>query len=425
VSSGEAFASFGRHYRGLRRWYFLAVTVVGALAVTFFVVEVASGEISHVHSTLATDPRPHLSAVSLRTQLAEAWNSTDSLAEATPYDNATVVTYSTHTVTGRDARTGAQRWSFTRSDRTICDVVQKHNRTVALFEVKGDCVEVTALRTDTGARAWERTLFSDGHLVSGHPDVLTSEDTVAFVTPTLIWALVLDTGGDRWISTAAASCRNAKAVWGDAGVLASQHCSDGDYLSLRAPYAGELSDDNKADPVKWRVKTQDAATPLLADAVILTASDTTGALTRHSAANGHVLPAAQLSAAQATSGGHQTSVDFHATRSAGLLLVCDGSYLYALSAEARNALWSAPATHLPDLSELEEPLATAPVIALAEEGKIVTLDPLTGQSTGTFTVSASHAGSRIFHIGSGFLLANAVPYSKTTSEPTTRTVVYQ
>ena len=70
---------------------------------------------------------------------------------------------------GRNARTGATTWSYTRTDRTVCTAAQLDGTTIAIYAVHGNCDEVTALDSGTGRRTWTRTLDKDGMPLNGRP----------------------------------------------------------------------------------------------------------------------------------------------------------------------------------------------------------------------------------------------------------------
>lgn len=59
-----------------------------------------------------------------------------------------MITFSTDGVRGRYARTGAGTWSYTRTDRTLCQAIQGQGLIVALFELKA-----TAIRSPRSTQA--------------------------------------------------------------------------------------------------------------------------------------------------------------------------------------------------------------------------------------------------------------------------------
>ncbi len=68
----------------------------------------------------------------------------------------TVVTGAEGTVTGRDLRTGAVRWSYQR-DRALCTVAGAANQALAVYRRDETCSEVTALDWVSGRRGPQRT----------------------------------------------------------------------------------------------------------------------------------------------------------------------------------------------------------------------------------------------------------------------------
>jgi hypothetical protein len=180
----------------LRYWIALAVVVAAA---SVFAAEVWShGEISH--TTLRTVAKaPASVAPGTPTSVQhELWSTTDTAAMGTPYSGGSVVTYDTHTVRGRDARTGKQTWSYTRTDRTVCTAMQVQGVTVAVYKLNGNCDELTGLNSGTGKRVWTRTLDEDTHQLNGVPQFSISGTTVMFVSPAVIYAINTTDGYDAW-----------------------------------------------------------------------------------------------------------------------------------------------------------------------------------------------------------------------------------
>ena len=140
-----------------------AAVLVGLVVIGFVAVRLAyaHGELSKV--SFSTAPAPAgIAPQATGTSLAQVWHSSDRPAGGTPYADGIVVGYDLHTVTGRDAQTGAARWHYTRSDETICSVVQQDSTTIAIYQRKGNCDEVTGFVTATGVAKWYRTLQDNG-----------------------------------------------------------------------------------------------------------------------------------------------------------------------------------------------------------------------------------------------------------------------
>ncbi len=117
-------------------------------------------------------PQP---ATGIPAGFAEAWRAPSEATTAPAVAGPAVVTADGSTVSGRDADTGTEAWSFTR-DRPLCTAAAafptadgQQGRVLALFEgVTGFCSEMTALRPDTGARVAAR-----------NPDVVPGTELLA------------------------------------------------------------------------------------------------------------------------------------------------------------------------------------------------------------------------------------------------------
>ena len=183
-----------------------------------------------VHTTAVT-PAP-LPTGTVPATLTRAWRTDDRAAIGEPVWQDVVVTYAARTVSGRDARTGAVRWSYTRTDRRICDVAAEDGAVVAIYAHDGLCDEVTGLDAGSGERIWVRTLLSSG--TPSDLRVSARSANIMLVTPRSI-ELIEPTGGlDWWYDDQPAACRTRTAVLGVSGVLMANGCGKGNTLSLRA-----------------------------------------------------------------------------------------------------------------------------------------------------------------------------------------------
>jgi len=168
----------------------LIYTAVGTAIVVVIGVVVgiawSNGEAAHTTLHTVRTPPPTVPLQSTAPTATLAWHTPEATAIGTPYFGGTVVTYSAHTVNGRNALTGAVTWSYTRSDRAVCEVIEDQAYTITVFEQKGDCTEVTTLDTQTGQRRWQRTLDEDDtradgkavQHITGHPSYAVSTNTV-------------------------------------------------------------------------------------------------------------------------------------------------------------------------------------------------------------------------------------------------------
>lgn len=407
-----------RYRTGMRRrltWYYGAIAVVvAALAVTVAVAW-SHGEIAHTTLRTAATPAPSVALQSPAATLRQAWRSDDATAIGTPYWGGTVVTYSADSVRGRNAATGAVTWSYTRTDRHVCQAIQDQGVTVAVFELHGNCDQLTALDSATGERKWSRTLDKDGMPLDGHPTYSVAQYTIMFTTPGVIYAIDPGGGLDRW-TFHQKGCAITSAVFGTQGALISQNCSApecdglkfcgaGQQLLLRDATAGRSDDDKQKDnpdQIKWNL-IGSPLVPASADQLI-SAVDT-------SAHELQVLDVAKgaIKARLALQGGAVSTVVQQATARAELLWV--GGVTYAVDVAGSDFTWVAATagppvvTARPGATDGGTDLARS-TVAVVDQAGIVLLDPATGRVTRTYPAGAA-AGGRAYPLGSGFVLAGA------------------
>ncbi len=296
-----------------------------------------------------------------------------------PFDTGTVITYNTHTVTGRNYATGDAVWTYTRTDASICTVFQQTGITVAIFtDPDGFCDEIDGFKTGTGARDWYRTLDSNGNTLYTRPVITASPFTVLISAPNYLQAVDPVSAIDRWTFTQPKGCTTTSSVMGTGGVLISQHCGNGDHLILRDAYAGN-EDNNASAGAKWNVLSD--AIPLSADSVITALDPASGRLLVYSSADGKVSGTQTLTPTPTMSPAPTVSV----VSGNNSVLATIGDSTYSLDMNTGRQLWTStlvgPAT-----------LATANPLAITAAG-IVELDPQTGKVTATYPITAPPAGS--------------------------------
>lgn len=135
----------------------LALVLIGGAVVVW-----VSSPTAHTTSDVATDPiKGPPDAGALPAGFTEAWHAPSAATPAPVVAGPAVITADGSTVTGRDARTGAAAWSYTR-DLRLCTAaaafpLRDIGRAIALYEGHtGWCSELTELRPDTGARTGAR-----------------------------------------------------------------------------------------------------------------------------------------------------------------------------------------------------------------------------------------------------------------------------
>jgi hypothetical protein len=237
VSVTDPLARYKARMARQRRWYAASVVVLIVLVGVAVHVVISRGEISHAHLHSAAVAAPSPSSSTPSDNLSLAWRSTDRTAIGQPAFGGTVITYDAHTVTGRNWRTGTAVWTYTRTDMTLCQVIQENGQTIALYDHNGNCDELSSFATGTGERSWYRTLDSNTNAINGRPGVAVNADTLLLSTPTLVQAIDPGGGLDRWDFVEPSGCVTTGTALGSSGVLIAQHCADGNHLLLRRPTA--------------------------------------------------------------------------------------------------------------------------------------------------------------------------------------------
>jgi outer membrane protein assembly factor BamB len=410
--AAAARAALERHVASMRRqrrWYAAAVALVAAAGVVVALVVWRSGEITHVHLRTAASPAPSVPLGTPVARPAVRWQTPDATAIGAPFAGGTVVTYSRHTVTGRDALTGEARWTFTRTDRDVCEVAQQQGRTIAIYRHGGNCDEVTTVDTGTGERIWERTLDENGLPINGRPLMIPGNNAIFVMTPSALYAIQVSSGAcdtdsgtgcgsDSWTYAPPSGCAMTSAVPGSSGVLISEHCADGDHLVLRDPNAGTDSKDPK--PIKWRLN-KNGGIPVAADSFVGAIDPSTRELVLYDPAKGKVTTRVALSPAPTGTGPVR-----RLSAGQGELIWIDGT-AYALDGNGAQ-LWSAPADNLPTVTASDtsqNPALDVSVILVPTSSGVAALDGATGAITDQYAVAAPPAGSRVFALGTGFLVA--------------------
>jgi hypothetical protein len=338
-----------------------------------------------------------------------SWSTTDATAIGTPYYGGTVITYDEHTVRGRNARTGAQTWSYTRTDRTVCTAMQDGGQTVAVYELHGNCDELTALDSQTGARKWTRTLDKDTAEFNGPATFQVRPGNFFFVSHTSIYAVAAN-GVDFW-TFHHVGCTINSAVLGSAGALISQtchnedcsdkrFCGDGPQLLLRAATDGYDTDTHPRNPdrINWNL-IGSRLVPVDAGQNVA-ARDANGAL--HLLSEGKGKEYASFPVPGATD-------PFAVSEATDADLIWLGGRTYALRTGANGPAWTTRTNSVPTttggnglaktLDESRLPVAIGSGIAQ--------LDPRTGRPDRTFPVGTQPTGSLVYPFGAGFLVAGA------------------
>jgi hypothetical protein len=389
-------ASYTKRMHRLGFWYAGALALVVVAVLIWVTVVMAHSEIAHAKLRPASAPAPSIPAGSPSSIQQLAWSSGDQLAIGDPFWVGTIVTFSAHTLSGRNASTGAVTWTYTRSDMTICEAVQEQGQAIAVFNREGNCDEIDAFDTDTGARSWTRTLDSNGQTTNGIPTFAASQYTLLLTTPSQVQAIVPSgsSGGlDRWNTNAPPGCTDVQSVLGPNGVLISQNCKDGHYLELRDAYA-EDQVNNQPNPKLqlWRVKVPTGIVPVSADALISAYDPSSGELLVYAdngatskqlpldpRPNGKILP--------------QVSVGN------GFDVVWIGGQGYQISTSSDTVDWTQPLHGPPSLND-------STVLGVTDAG-IGEFDAQRGALIATYSTPPAAAGSAVFPVGTGFVVGRS------------------
>ena len=200
--------------------------VVGALAVAAGAVAVMAPVVAGSairSSTLVTAAAApaRLPAAPLPATLRERWAAPGVGSVEAAVAGGSVVAATADRITGRDPSTGAERWSYRRSDARLCGWTARDDVVVAVFARAPACSEMIALDAGTGARKWYRTAdigdsatltSANGVVVLRSGDRLLAVDTV--------------TGLNRWTSSKP-GCRYGPVEVGALGAAAAVRCGDG------------------------------------------------------------------------------------------------------------------------------------------------------------------------------------------------------
>ncbi len=395
VTEHPALRAYRRRTRRAMITYGVVLAIV--LLVTGLGVRLAyaHGELSHVSSVTGSAPPP-LASGPVAASVSRAWQVDEASAGGTAYGNGIVVTWSAHTVNGRDALTGAVRWHYTRSDETLCGVVQQNASTIAVYRRGANCDEVTGLATATGRRTWLRTMMDDGTAsLSSAPNIVLA------VYPGSVHVIDNAGGLDRWRWTAPPGCVVDRALGGSIGVLTAYHCGSEHHLSLHA-----LIDDSQ----KWDVGVDQAYLPISSGAVLGVGSTTSGELRQVSASNGalttRLTPPPAVTTSQLRSAIGELAVSATTVEAPGpsntVVEALRLGSVFALGSTART-LWSANA--------LSQPVVGADnlVASIDTGGAVVLRDPVTGNADRTISSVSVPQGepSAVLEVGGGLLVTGS------------------
>lgn len=365
-----------------------AVVLVALLAIGLTMgLVIGTGE--SAHATLRTSTAaPAVPGGTLRPSPTEVWRTGDRAASGNPLWIGTAITWSEHTLAGRDATTGEIRWSYTRTDLSICDAAQRDGRAFVLFGRAGDCDEVSTFDAQTGARGWFRTLPDDGE-----GRLLFGATGLVIAYPTSFHAMTVAGGIDRFpsVPTTGSDCRFTAVVPGDTGVLASERCADGEHLAMWS------NDGAEGQPQRvWRVSITDGVTAVAETAVSAFGYDpVSGALTRYSVDKG-------IAQSPVTLDPTTTGPPGSALRLGSDLLLALGDRVYLLSDQGALR-WSASAAGAASATDGQ---GTRVLVPTADAVQDIEVAGGTTVSTTTLPAASGAGGLAVYAAGSGLLVAD-------------------
>ena len=360
------------------------------VAVGFAVYQHSDIKAAHLATgTLQKIPEP---STTVPSRLAQKWSTTTDPAYgsvASPY--GVVITADPHTVTAHDSTTGAVRWSYSRSDTTVCTIGSGDVDTVAfdpskgfgtdkadgkvrgllsVFAENGFCSQINTFDPDTGHRSYTRTSPTGpgGQLTFGGP-------YAAWLDPDLveIWRFDLvrtaQYGELPNPTTAFQShhgCRFTDLAVADTQYGTVEHCAAlGAHARIALQFTDPYSMNDKWSPFtlhhRMDVDTgSDAAriVGITSDRVAVLVATPVPAVVLYDAAGTVIsrtpvdIPATEIVAADRSGRITPAVADDSARRS----LI--GTHL--LSVSAAPTLTPAPATTVPTTSETPAPEATTP-----------------------------------------------------------------
>lgn len=413
-------AAMARYRASMKRSRLIYYAIVGVVVVVLGIwvaVTWSRGEAAHASLHTVSPAPPSFGLAAPSPQPTETWRTSDRLAIGTPQAGGTVITYSTHSVGGRDARTGRQTWVYTRTDRTVCMaaqlVTQPTGTTVAVYQHNGNCDEVSAFDSQTGRRLWTRTLDEDGMPVDGQLSYQILPYTFLASTSSVIYAIDPGTGYNRW-TYQRYGCAIRHVVLGSGGALISQDCSakvrckdvkfcaQGPQLVLRDGSAGNQDDKPNGDQIKW-LRKGDASIPVSADSVITSAGPLGQTLYVNNAGSGNRDHHIALVPGSSTTG----QLSATATNTAELVWISGETYAVRLDSD--KPLWQtstlSPPTAVSTVNEGTVSLGSARITAAIATG-IGQLNGADGKITEQFPVPPVADGSIVYPLGTGFLVGS-------------------
>lgn len=417
VDESAPLARYTRSMRRQRLVYFSIVAVIVVVLGVVVAVAWSRGEVANTTLKTVGSAPASLPVAAPVVAPKAVWQTSDHTAIGAPQWGGTVVVFGRRTVRGIDARSGGQTWSYTRSNRTLCTAAQLGGFTLAIYEIGGNCDQVTALDSGTGERRWTRTLDIDGMPVNGHPTYQVTNqggnNTLLVTTKSVIYALDPSSGYNRW-TYSHYGCSITGAAIGTNGALISQNCTAprcgqlkfcgrGPQLFLRNAYDGR-DDKSKTNPDKitWNL-IGNSDVPASADGLISSINTSTGTLDQLDSKTGASRGTLRLAPAP-------SSYDLiTASQAGGTEIVWVDGVTYALQSGSQSPVWTAstpgPPTVVSGNENTTPALATARITVPTATG-VRLLDGNDGRTAQGFDLTpVPPVGSVAYPLGAGILVS--------------------
>jgi outer membrane protein assembly factor BamB len=331
-----------------RRLLLRVLPTVAVLAVltAIAVPVVRHSDAATTTSVVAPAPPPGLHDGSLPATVRALWSAplpASAPATGAVADGATVVVADSAGVSGRDARTGAQRWSYHRGNARLCAWTIRDHVVVASFGKAHGCTDLTALDAGTGARRWYRNAD-----LGRQVDLSSAPGVVVARSDDQLLAVDTATGLNRW-ATSKPGCRYDPVLVGNLGAVAVLHCATSTTI---------VSHDTYADSQRWSVPAAGSDPVLLAvtdaQAAVLT-GDRPRTLTLYDAGGHRVAQTTDARLAGPDRPGWPAGIS-----AGGLLVVWTGERAVAVDPAGARVRWDVPATGPPvvDSGQVLVPAAT-------------------------------------------------------------------
>jgi hypothetical protein len=238
INEDPAAASFTAFTAWRRQCWQRYVTVVVCVAAIFlggFCLLWFSSEGAGVfHETAKIEAR-ELSTTKWPDAWSVAWTSHEHLVGGRGFYRDVVVSHTDHAVTGRDIRTGAVRWAYSRRDASVCAAAMADAVVVVVYSQNDRCDQVTGLETGTGARRFVRTTALRATTASFR--LVVSGQSVALIAPNAIELIApndsANPGVSFWLDKEPNGCTFGDVAAASGELMYVSRCAGSDALSVR------------------------------------------------------------------------------------------------------------------------------------------------------------------------------------------------